>query len=173
MKDDFILGDSALHQRLCAITEILGKFVATAPRPLSISQLTESTGRSEKELVKLCAGLARAELLQPHMAQVPGHWALTCAPDLVTLEDVFRCAMAEHPSEQALSTKAPAPSERHTQRLHRDADLLVTQAAMAINQSVFQHLRQFSLDRLNFSTSVPFPSGSASRYSSRRPSLSL
>jgi DNA-binding IscR family transcriptional regulator len=162
MREDFILGDSALHQRLCAITEVLGKFVACAPRQLNIWHLAESTGRSERELEKLCVGLARAALLQSS-PQLPGSWSLACAPDKVTLEDVFRCVMAEHidPSAAQLSGHRP-------QRFQHDADLLVMQAAMAINQSVFQHLRQFSLDRLKVSSAAAYPIPSSSRHSSRR-----
>lgn len=155
MTDDFILGNSTLHLRVCAITEILGKFVATAPRMLNLSQLQDSTGRSERELTRLLTALARACLLRQH-PQLPDCWELLCAPDQVTLEDVFRCVIADQPER----IKASAPTElpaRKPQRLHHDADLLVMQAAMAINQSMFQHLRQFSLDRLKLSVTTPFP----------------
>lgn len=168
MTEDFILGDSALHQRLCAITEILGKFVACAPRQLSIWHLVESTGRSEFDLEKLCAGLARAALLQSN-PQVAGSWSLACAPDQVTLEDVFRCAMAEQPAVGQQALPVPLPLSGHRpQRQQHDADLLVTQAAMAINQSVFLHLRQFSLDRLKISSSASFAAPRSSRHISRR-----
>ena len=152
MTDDYMLGDSALHQRVCALTEILGKFVATAPRALSLAQLQESTGRAEREVVRLCAALSRADLLQadPHLVDC---WLLRRAPDSVTLEDVFRCVIADQPV--AVRPVAPAEPPRRPQRLHRDADLLVMQAAMAINQSVFQHLRLVSLDRLKMSVSMP------------------
>ncbi|MEB0135929.1 Rrf2 family transcriptional regulator [Actimicrobium sp. CCC2.4] len=166
--EDFILGDSALHQRLCAITEILGKFVACAPRQLSIWHLAESTGKSELDLENLCAGLTRAALLQSS-PNVAGSWSLACAPDQVTLEDVFRCAMAEQPAvgQQVLSASQPLPGHR-PQRQQHDANLLVMQAAMAINQSVFLHLRQFSLDRLKISSSVSFPAPRSFRHISRR-----
>ena len=153
MTDDYMLGDSALHQRVCAITEILGKFVATAPCGLSLAQLQESTGRADRDVVKLCADLSRAALLQPH-PQLADCWTLLRAPDQVTLEDVFRCAIADQPFPAKLV--APTEPARRPQRLHHDADLLVTQAAMAINQSVFQHLRQVSLDRLKMSVSLPY-----------------
>lgn len=168
MKEDFILGDGALHQRLCAITEVLGKFVACAPHQLSIWHLKESTGRSERDLENLCSGLARAALLLPN-TQLAGSWSLACAPDKVTLEDVFRCVMAEQPVPGQLygSAFVQVPGQ-HPQRLQHDADLLVMQAAMAINQSVFQHLRQFSLDRLKVSSAVAYPKPRSSWHVSRR-----
>lgn len=168
MTEDFILGDSDLHQRLCAFTEILGKFVACAPRQLSIWHLAESTGRSERDLETLCAGLARAALLQSH-PQVEGSWSLACAPDKVTLEDVFRCVMAEQPAQVQSpgSASVELPGYRPG-RLQHDADLLVMQAAMAINQSVLKHLRQFSLDRLTVSSAATYPVPRSSRYLSRR-----
>ena len=155
MTDDYMLGDSTLHQRVCALTEILGKFVATAPRSLSLAQLHEGSGRAEHEIIAHCAALSRAELLQPH-PELSDCWLLRRAPDQVTLEDVFRCVMAEQslaasPIAASAPSRASPPAQR-LQRLHYDADLLVMQAAMAINQSVFQHLRQVSLDRLKMST---------------------
>lgn len=168
MTEDFILGDSTLHLKLCAITEILGKFVAHAPRQLSIWHLAESTGRSERDLEKLCAALARAALLQSH-PQIAGSWSLACAPDKVTLEDVFRCVMAEQPADGSSPSPTAVQLPNHRpQRLQHDADLLVMQAAMAINQSVFQHLRQFSLDRLKISSAAPYPLPKSSRHLSRR-----
>ena len=155
MTDDFILGDSALHLRVCAITEILGKFVATAPRALNLSQLQDSTGQPECELTRLLVTLASAGLLGPH-PQMQDCWELLCAPDQVTLEDVFRCVMAEQPVRVKPIEPVGVPVRR-PQRLHHDADLLVMQAAMAINQSMFQHLRQFSLDRLKLSFAPPLP----------------
>ncbi len=168
MTEDFILGDVALHKRLCAITEILGKFVACAPRQLSIWNLVESTGRSERDLENLCAGLARAALLEANSQSV-GSWSLACAPDKVTLEDVFRCVMAEQPvsGQSSVSTSVKLPGHQ-PRRLQHDADLLVMQAAMAINQSVFQHLRQFSLDRLKVSSAAAYPAPRSSRHLSRR-----
>jgi DNA-binding IscR family transcriptional regulator len=150
--ENFMLGDGALHHRLCAMTEILGKFVACAPRQLSIRNLVESTGRCENDLESLCAGLARAALLQSNL-QLPGSWSLAGTPDKVTLEDVFLCVMAEQPVQgQPPAADFVQLAGRQPQRVQHDVDLLVTQAAMAINQSIFQHLRQFSLDRLKFSS---------------------
>ncbi|HZW23706.1 Rrf2 family transcriptional regulator [Noviherbaspirillum sp.] len=145
--EDCILGNSALHDRFFATTEILARLVSSAPRAVGMAQLEEATGRAEKELAKLCQSLARAGLLRQ---DAPGKWALTCDPSLVTLEDVFRCVMSE---QQTRSRKASAAG-----RAPSDVDLLVMQAMIAINQSVFKHLRQFSLDRLKISAAGMFPS---------------
>lgn len=53
-------------------------------------------------------------------------------------------------------------SERQTAKTRRSAppnevDLVVMQAMIAINQNVFKHLRQFSLDRLKISSAGMFP----------------
>lgn len=151
--EDCILGNSALHDRFFATTEILAKLVSSAPRAVGITQLEEATGRTEKELTKLCMALGRAGLLRQD-TQAPGKWTLTCDPSLVTLEDVFRCVTSE---QQTRSRKSAAAD-----RTPNDVDLLVMQAMIAINQSVFKHLRQFSLDRLKISAAGMFPT-------SRRP----
>lgn len=143
--DNAILGNSASYERLCVITEVLGKFVSCAPRAVSLTQLEVYTGRSGKDLLKLCAMLVREQLLQLQPGQ-PQCWKLACEANRLTLEDAFRCVMAEQAARerrgrtQLESAMDDAPS--------RDVDLLVMQATMGINQSVFQHLRQFSLDRL-------------------------
>jgi DNA-binding IscR family transcriptional regulator len=149
--EDCILGNSALHDRFFATTEILARLVSSAPRTVSMTQLEEATNRPEKELAKLCAALSRAGLLRPD-EQEPGKWGLTCDPSLVTLEDVFRCVTSEQQSRSRSLKSASAD------RAPNDVDLLVMQAMIAINQSVFKHLRQFSLDRLKISAAGMFPS---------------
>ena len=149
--EDCILGNSALHDRFFATTEILARLVFGAPRAVSMAQLEDATGRPEKELAKLCTALERAGLLRQD-AQAPGKWALTCNPSLLTLEDVFRCVMSEQ------QTRSRSAKTAATDRTPSDVDLLVMQAMIAINQSVFKHLRQFSLDRLKISAAGMFPS---------------
>lgn len=139
---DYILGESALHDQLCAMVEILGKLVSSAPRAVSIAQFEEATRRPRQELIKLCSSLESVDLLLPDPDSV-NLWNLACEPSDVTLEDVFRCVIAEQQERSKPSSKLS-----HPDRAHRDVDLLVTQAMITINQSVFKHLRQFSLDRL-------------------------
>ncbi|WP_420472840.1 Rrf2 family transcriptional regulator [Noviherbaspirillum sp. ST9] len=145
--EDCILGNSALHDRFFATTEILARLVSSAPRAVSLAQLEAATGRPEKELVRLCAALSRDGLLRQD-AQAQDKWTLTCDPSLVTLEDVFRCVMSEQQTR----------SRKTADRTPNDVDLLVMQAMIAINQSVFKQLRQFSLDRLKISAAGMFPS---------------
>ena len=149
--EDCILGNSALHDRFFATTEILARLVSSAPRAVSLAQLEDLTGRSAKELTKLCTALSRAGLLRVD-ADAQDKWALTCDPSFVTLEDVFRCALAEQQGRSKTAAKAGAQD-----RAPNDVDLLVMQAMIAINQSVFKHLRQFSLDRLKISAAGMFP----------------
>lgn len=153
--DDCIFGNNVLHARFCATTEILARLVSTAPRAVSLPQLEQATNRTPKDLAKLCAALARAGLLRA----VPGavqSWSLTCEPSHVTLEDVFRCVLNERPGRSS-SMREATQDTAVPERLTTDVNLLVTQAMIAVNQSVFKHLRQFSLDRLKISAAVPFP----------------
>jgi DNA-binding IscR family transcriptional regulator len=150
--EDYILGNSVLHERFFATTEILAKLVSSAPRPVSITQLEDATGRSARDVTKLCASLTRAGVLCQDAAAVD-KWMLTCDPAAVTLEDVFRCVLM---TEQQGRVK---PARKNaSERASSDVDLLVMQAMIAINQSVFKHLRQFSLDRLKISAAGMFPS---------------
>lgn len=152
--DDYIFGNGVLHDRFRITTQILAVMVSSAPRAVSLSQLQSNTGRSARELEKLCDSLCRAMLLHAD-ATVRGKWTLACAPSSVTLEDVFRCVITPPPD----SAKAVAAMDStHSDHLHHDVELLIMQAMMAVNQSVYKHLRQFSLDRLKASTSAQPPS---------------
>ena len=147
--DDYILGNSGLHQRVRVITDLLGKFVSSAPKALSIKQLHERTGIPVKQLTKLCGGLGRAALLRPHRG-APGAWELACAASTITLEDVLRCVIVEQGASAGAKAAKLSLPEGESNGVARDVDLLVMQATMSVNQSVFQHLRKFSLDRLKF-----------------------
>jgi hypothetical protein len=150
--DNYILGGSALYPRLCLITEVLGKFVSCAPRALDLAQLEHQTGRPARELSKLCATLCREQMLRRH-PDLPHSWLLACEANAVTLEDAFRCAVAEQSARSRSRQKVPSAQ---ADGIPREVDLLVMQATMSINQSVFQHLRQFSLDRLKMSAAGIF-----------------
>ncbi len=149
--EDCILGNSALHDRFFATTEILAKLVSSSPRAVSMTQLEDATGRPARELARLCNNLARANLLR-HDPAAPDKWLLTCHPGMVTLEDVFRCVLSAQPARSKTAVKSGVQ-----ERSSSDVDLLVMQAMIAINQSVFKHLRQFSLDRLKISATGMFP----------------
>lgn len=140
--DDYILGDVVLHERFRLTTEILGLLVSNAPLPVSMEHIEAHTGYSSKVLAKACASLWRAMLMRPD-DRLRNSWTLVGEPSAVTLEDVFRCVIAQPENGKIAIAKAD-----DTDPAHRDVDLLLMQATMAINQSVFKHLRQFSLDRL-------------------------
>lgn len=145
--NDYILGNETLHDCFLVMTEILGALVSSTPDPLSLAQLANGIGRPAKELAKSCAALARAQLLRQDQ-RIDGGWALACEPASITLEDVFFCVVAQ----QAGKTRPIEAPTGEAARIRHDVDLLIMQATMAINQSVFKHLRQFSLDRLKFSS---------------------
>jgi DNA-binding IscR family transcriptional regulator len=150
--ESYILGNGALHDRFFATTDILAKLVSSAPRAVSVSQLEDITGRPAKELARLCASLSRAGLLRQD-AGATDRWVLVCDPSEVTLEDVFRCVLTEQPTR----SRSRNTADRAPERTPNDVDLLVMQAMIAINQSIFKHLRQFSLDRLKISAAGMFP----------------
>lgn len=141
LTDDYILGNGVLHQRLRLATEILSALASCAPQPLTIAQLEQRTGRPAKELIKLCTPLSHALLLRaaPRLGQ---GWLLAAPASAITLEDVFRCVL------EMQTPRGNSARNADRERASRDLDLLMMQATIAINQSVFKHLRQFTLDRL-------------------------
>lgn len=160
--NNYILGNAAVHERFRTMTDILGKLVCCAPHSVSITQLEQHTGRPAVELLKLCRSLWRASLLLPHDT-MPASWQLACAPNAVTLEDVFRCVLAE-PAARSKPDSKPDEDDR----AHQQLDLLLMQATMSINQSIATHLRQFSLDRLHNCSSDVLPFTAYSMRSARR-----
>ncbi|MFC7515234.1 hypothetical protein ACFQUU_09475 [Herbaspirillum sp. GCM10030257] len=154
--DDFLMGDSALYARLCMTTEVLGQFVSCAPRSLTLDQLERQTRMPVKDLLKLCATLCREQLLRPHSEQ-PQCWALTCETSKLTLEDAFRCVVAEQSGRTRAAKRRALAEPPLADTVHWEVDMLVMQASMEINQSVSQHLRQFSLDRLKMTAAGMFP----------------
>lgn len=155
MLDNYILRNSALHDQFCTTTKILGKLLASDPQPVSIAKLKIHTNRPAVELMKICNDLSRMRLLQAHDDLRDG-WTLACAPGAVSLEHVFLCVIASQRNTQPKCGKHPA-KPCNPNHIHHDVDLLVMQATMAINQSVLQHLRRFSLDHLKISVTGIFP----------------
>lgn len=147
MTNDYLLGNAALHARFIATTEILAKLVYRAPRAVSIAWLEAETGRSARELGKLCVALERAGVLCQDR-QCGNQWRLAGEPSQVTLEDVFRAVAEQAAPARAGKTAAAVPS---------DVDLLLMQAMIAINQSVSTQLRRFTLDRVKISSTPDFP----------------
>lgn len=145
--DSYLLGDAVLHNRLSITTAILGEMVMRAPRSVSVAKLEEVIGYPAQELEKLCRHLWHRDLLQPDPA-IAGHWMLAGSPSDITLEHVFRTVLSEQPPRGLLSMP---PTLAH------DVDLLVMQATVEVNQSVFNHLRRFSLDRLKVRNRGMFP----------------
>lgn len=148
--DHYILGDALLHKRLCITAGILAELMLRAPRSVSIPALEDAIGCPGKQLERICQGLWRNGLLQPDPT-IHGNWMLAGSPSDITLEDLFRSLLSEPPNASRNLLMAPPA------HLSPDVDLLVMQAAVGVNQGVFRHLRQFSIDRLLIGSTAMFP----------------
>jgi hypothetical protein len=165
--DGFLLGDSALHARLCVATEVLCHFVSCAPHSLTLDQLKRQTRMPARDLMKLCATLCREQVLRPDSEQ-PQCWVLACETSELTLEDAFRCVVSEQSGRARAAKRRALAKQPQADTIHREVDMLLMQATMGINQRVFQHLRQFSLDRLKVTAAGMFPAWYASDDAPRR-----
>lgn len=136
MTDEFLFPDFLMTQKFRVTTEILEQFVTNSSQDLEIAHLVEHTGRPVREVTQICRKLQLAGLVQPtrHSSKV---WMLVCDPCTITLEDVYR-GMIAHSEPARRSTTFDLD---HT----RSVDLLIMQATMEVNQSIFKHLRRFSL----------------------------
>lgn len=136
---EFMFADLLLDSKFRAATEILEQFVSCAAREISASELAHQTDRTVREVNVICRLLAEAGLVRSSEGRSRS-WMLVCDPVSLTLEDVYRAL-----SRQAVAADHPSGDDREL--LGRSVDLLISQATMAVNQSVAQHLRQFSLNR--------------------------
>ena len=98
---------------------------------------TRPAGRAPRRSRRSLPRLDRLDVLRPFGESAPA-WLLAVGPAAVTLEDAFRCALAMHGAE--------SPEPRRPAR--PEVDMLVMQAAIAVDQRVLLLLRQFPLDRL-------------------------
>jgi DNA-binding IscR family transcriptional regulator len=138
VSDNFLFADYLMDQKFRFTTEILELFVNNPSQDLSIAYLVEYTGHTTHAVTQICRKLQIAGLVQPakNSSKV---WMLTCDPSSITLEDVYRGMIA---NQQPTQSRANPEADRE-----RSVDLLIMQATMEVNQSIFQHLRQFSLGR--------------------------
>ncbi len=146
--NDFIFGSGDLYERCYVITELLGMLVSVAPLAVTLEYIKRNTGRRSRQINRYCSEMVRNSLI---VETSSGCWKLASTAANLTLEDVYRCAMARPESSPALFVRQSDCYPSHA------ADLLMMQAALAINQSIRKHLRQFSLDRLKPAASVHFP----------------
>lgn len=140
--DDFLFADVLMDQKFRFTTEILEQFVSNPSQELSAARLAEHTGRTAREVNQVCKKLQLIGLVEPVKPATKG-WKLVCDPNTITLEDVYRGVIAN-------AEAAPAPGVPEQYRAMdpaRSVDLLIMQATMEVNQSIFRHLRQFSLGR--------------------------
>lgn len=136
--DDYLFGNSALHERFCVAIEILAKAVSCAPRAIALRQIEHSSGRPLALLESLCISLAQGGLLRRNEAQHDS-WVLSCCATTATLDDAFRSVIGDvGQNRRTLPSTTPQAS----------VALLLRQATLTVNQSVSRQLRQFSLDSL-------------------------
>lgn len=133
----YIFGNSVSYDRFCTIAKILARLVSSTPCAVSMAQLKSATGSPGPEIAAVCTSLERIGLAHPD-SETTNKWVLACDPSMVTLEDVFRCAL----SEQKDSNISPSNA------LPGTVQLLLMQAMITINESLCRDLRRFSLDRL-------------------------
>lgn len=137
--EDFLFADVLMDQKFRVTTEILEQFVSNPSQELSATRLAAHIGRTVREVNQVCKKLQLIGLVEPVKPAAKG-WKLACDPNTITLEDVYRGVIAN-------ADAAPAPDADRAMDPARSVDLLIMQATMEVNQSIFRHLRQFSLGR--------------------------
>lgn len=148
--DARVLGDGILQDCFTAYVEMLAHVVLHAPKPIGIVQLAGASNRPIAMLRRHAHDLGQAGILKKSNGTPPA-WSLAKSPSEVTLEDVFRCAVAscDKGRRGAGGHLPPVANE--------EVDALLMQALQAVDEHLYKHLRTYSLDRLRASGAVPFP----------------
>lgn len=137
-----MLGNASLHTELSTALAVMTELICNASQPPSAQALSESMELSVRYLRKLLRSLAKGGLLKAH-PQANDTWICAHPPHTISLADVYRCLMS--PKEEAT---APSVTAARMETRASNADLLLMQATMSINQVLLQHLQQFDLGRL-------------------------
>lgn len=147
--DAAIFGNSKLHQEFCLATQILAVLMHHAPQPVAMASLTTLTGQASRELIRICSRLWQTRLIVP-AANGEG-WMLPASAQAQTLEDVFRSVM-HRPSPHLPDTSNDMPV---SMPVSAALEIFIGQAAITVNQAVYQLLRQYPLERLRNTGPVP------------------
>lgn len=145
-----ILGDGCLQERFSAYVEILGQFVRHAPRPVDVARVVEMTNMPVAAVTRYLRELGGAGILKK-LRGARGSWRLAEDPCDVTLEDVFRCAVATCTKRRRGITSPAVLAGGH------GIELLLLQALQTVDDYLYKSLRTYSLDRLIASGAAPFP----------------
>ena len=135
------LFNNASYQRFHSAATVLERFVASAPRAVRLDQLINDAEIGAAEIRKTCARLCRLGLIIAN--EQADQWVLASEPGEVTLEDVLRSVISDGKAVRA------DPSSVEMRGPAGDIDLLISQALLAINQSISTQLRKVQLDRVS------------------------
>jgi len=151
--EDFIFCNYEMHDKFCAIAEILGLIVTIAPHPISMRQLERYTTRSNIEVRHICMDLVDVGILVRGYGQQE-QWMLLKESRQITLEDVYTCLMQ---TQWAFVEDGDTALEKlHTAgRVRATINTFIMQAVMEINQNMRKQLRLFPLDRVNLNQIAP------------------
>jgi DNA-binding IscR family transcriptional regulator len=133
----------ATYQRLHEMATVLERFCARAPEPVTLDQLAGDIDLSRRTLKGLCSSLNSMGMILA--ADGNDQWSLVVHPSKLTLDDVWRAASFRN---RRAAANAPARSNGHAVD---DIDMLISQALLAINQSISAHLKKFQLDSVRIS----------------------
>lgn len=148
--DTDILGNGCLQERFAAYVEVLGHFVLHAPRPIGVARMAEMADISIAAVRRYLREMEGVGILEK-LRGVPDVWRLVKDPHDVTLEEVFRCAVAVCARRRNSAIPRTFPTGSH------ETELLLLQALQTVDDHLYKNLRTYSLDRLIASGAAPFP----------------
>lgn len=99
MKQNELLGNSDLHERLCVASCIFAEMLRLFPAPIEMEQLVQAVGHPRDEVEETCVLLRQHGLLQPDAGR-EGVWRLASDPASLTLADLFAALLVPSVSRE-------------------------------------------------------------------------
>lgn len=133
----------APYQKLHAMATVLERFCARAPDAVTLNQLAKDIDLPRRTVRKLCSSLGSIGIIVA--TEAVEKWSLSIHPSEVTLDDVWRAVLFLQTSSNAtVFTRKGRDSAD-------DIGVLLSQAILAVNQSISTHLKKFQLDKVRIS----------------------
>ena len=146
-----IFGDQYFHRELCLVTEVLAHFLRSAPKSLSVEQVSVRVDRPVRKVRDLYRKMVQAGLLEDDAGSQHA-WHMQNRRNCLTLSEVYEFVIAMRADNRIKSA-----CNRTSQTDDFRAQIYWMQAALAANQSVIRDLRQFSVHQIARCSTNPLP----------------
>jgi hypothetical protein len=130
------------YRSLASVAAVLERFVARTPNGCHARQMMHDTELSRREIRTICSALCKLNVVS---FSDDDTWVLCGHPGEITLQQAWEAALLVD------MLKRRDRTQEDDRTGDREINLLIQQAALAINQNITAELKRFQLDRVRAS----------------------